>query len=161
MKRVNIIVGILVVVVIGLLSFLPSRKEPRPTYAAATETRIEGTVVEVQEFYCPVTEDRGTHLVVKTAAGPVLVHVGVARALRAHNISFAPGDRIEVAPLDLPQPRHALPHSRPELHHHGVLGLPETRRQRGSRGIVLHDCVQILIERAAQARAVAIISGGQ
>ena len=97
MKRVNIIVGILVVVVIGLLSFLPSRKEPRPTYAAATETRIEGTVVEVQEFYCPVTEDRGTHLVVKTAAGPVLVHVGVARALRAHNISFAPGDRIEVA----------------------------------------------------------------
>ena len=97
MKRVNIIVGVLAVVVIVLLSFLAYRPEEKPVYNAATESRVTGTVQEVQEFYCPVSDDRGTHLVVKTESGsPMLVHVGVGRALRAKNVGFIAGDKVEV-----------------------------------------------------------------
>jgi hypothetical protein len=96
MKTVNIVVGIIAVVLVAVLSFLGSRPNPKPSYNAATETRVEGIVQEVQEFYCPVTEDRGSHLVLKTTSGPVLVHVGVARTLRANNITFSAGDRIQV-----------------------------------------------------------------
>jgi hypothetical protein len=96
MKTVNIVVGTIAVLLVVVLSFLAGRPEPKPTYNAATETRIEGIVREVQEFYCPVTADRGSHLVVKTTSGPVLVHVGIARTLRANNITFAAGDRVQV-----------------------------------------------------------------
>jgi len=96
MKTVNIVVGTVAVVLVVVLSFLGNRPEPKPTYNAMTEARVEGTILEVQEFYCPVTDDRGSHLVVKTTSGPVLVHVGIARTLRAHNITFSAGDRVEV-----------------------------------------------------------------
>ena len=96
MKKMNLVVGGIVVVLVVVLSFLGSRPEPKATYNPATEARIQGSVLEVQEFYCPVTEDRGSHLIVKTSSGPVLVHVGVARNLRTNHITFSPGDRVEV-----------------------------------------------------------------
>ncbi len=43
-----------------------------------------------------MTEDRGTHLLLKTDSGTVVVHVAIARFLRAHEFTFKPGERIEV-----------------------------------------------------------------
>ena len=76
-----------VVVVVGVLSFLGNRPQARPAYNAANETRIDGSVLEVQESFCPVTEDGSSHLIVKTDSGPVVVHVGIARTLRANHIA--------------------------------------------------------------------------
>ena len=95
MKRVVIIMAVLVVGVVAALVLLSRRQEPT-TYNAAKETTITGTVKEVQEFYCPVTDDRGTHLLVKTEQGDVLVHVALARYLRRQNIAFQAGDQVQV-----------------------------------------------------------------
>ncbi len=95
MKRVVIIMAVLVVVVVAALVILSRQKEPT-TYNAANEATITGTVKEVQEYYCPVTDDRGTHLVLATGKGDVLVHVAITRYLRKQNIAFGVGDKVEV-----------------------------------------------------------------
>lgn len=96
MKKVNIAVGVVVVIVVLAFSFLSSRRQPTPNYDPARQVRVQGSVQELQEFYCPVTEDRGAHFILKTDGGPVLVHVGVARVLRGKQVAFAAGDRLEV-----------------------------------------------------------------
>ena len=39
-----------------------------PNYNAATEVKVEGVVVDVQQFWCPIDGDEGTHLMLKTDA---------------------------------------------------------------------------------------------
>lgn len=95
MKRVVIIMAVLVVGGIVALVLLSRSQEPT-TYDPAKETKISGTVKEVQEFYCPVTDDRGTHLLVQTENGDMLVHVALTRFLRKQNIAFGTGDKVEV-----------------------------------------------------------------
>ncbi len=57
---------------------------------------VAGTVQEVKEFYCPLTDDRGTHLVLKSDNGEMMVHVALTRFLRQQEISFKPGDVVQV-----------------------------------------------------------------
>lgn len=87
-----IMVAAIVFVIVG------NRKQEPVSYAynPAAEVHLAGVVQEVQEFYCPVTDDRGAHLLLQTERGPVMVHVSIARFLRAHEFSFKPGERIEV-----------------------------------------------------------------
>jgi hypothetical protein len=97
MKKVNLIVGGITVLLIILLTALPSRKEKDSlTYVAGNELTTSGTVEDVQEFFCPVSEDRGTHLVLNTDRGTMLVHVAISRFLRDHQISINRGDRLQV-----------------------------------------------------------------
>ncbi len=95
MKRALIIMAVLVAGVLVLLTLLARRQEP-VTYDAAKENRITGTVQEVEEYYCPVTDDRGTHLKLTTDHGDVVIHVALARFLRRQNIQFVRGDKVEV-----------------------------------------------------------------
>ncbi len=95
MKRVAIIVAALVVVTVALLTLLARREKPL-AYDPAKEVTVAGTVQEVKEFYCPLSDDRGTHLVLKTDNGDIMVHVALARFLRRQEIVFKTGDRVEV-----------------------------------------------------------------
>ncbi len=95
MKRVVIIMAVLIVVVVAALVLVSRRQEPT-AYDQAKEATITGTVKEVQDFYCPVTNDRGTHLLVTTDNGDVLVHVALSRFLRKQSIAFGTGDKVEV-----------------------------------------------------------------
>ncbi len=95
MKRVVIIMAVLVVGGVAALVLLSRNQEPT-TYDPAKETKISGTVKEVQEFYCPVTNDRGTHLLLQTDNGEMTVHVALTRYLRKQNIAFGTGDKVDV-----------------------------------------------------------------
>jgi DNA/RNA endonuclease YhcR with UshA esterase domain len=97
MSKVNWIVGGITVLLIVLLTALPSRKDKDSlVYATANEITTSGTVDDVQEFFCPVSEDRGTHLVLKTDRGTMLVHVSIARFMRDHQLTLNRGDRLQV-----------------------------------------------------------------
>ena len=97
MRNVKIIVGVVTVVLIVLLTAVTSRKQPDSlAYSAANEITATGTVEDVQEFYCPVTDDRGTHVVLKTDRGDILVHVAISRFLREHKFAIQPGQRLQV-----------------------------------------------------------------
>ena len=98
MKWLQIIIGVLTVLLIILLTAVTSRKDNDSlVYAASNEMTTTGTVQEVQEFFCPVTEDRGTHLVLNTDRGTILVHVAIARFLRDHQFVINRGDRVQVS----------------------------------------------------------------
>jgi DNA/RNA endonuclease YhcR with UshA esterase domain len=97
MRNVKIIVGVVTVVLIVLLTAVTSRKQPDSlAYSAANEITATGTVEDVQEFYCPVTDDRGTHVVLKTDRGTILVHVAISRFLREHKFAIQTGDHWQV-----------------------------------------------------------------
>ncbi len=97
MRNLKIILGVVTVALIVLLTAMPSKREKDSlAYNPKNETTIAGTVQEVQEFYCPVTDDRGTHLLLKTEQGTMMVHVALSRFLREHNLSFNPGERWQV-----------------------------------------------------------------
>ena len=97
MKNLKIIVGAVTVVLIVLLTAVTSRKQPDSlSYSASNEATVAGTVEDVQEFFCPVTDDRGTHVVLKTGSGTILVHVAIARFLRENKFVIRPGERLQV-----------------------------------------------------------------
>jgi hypothetical protein len=65
-------------------------------YDVTAEARVSGVIEEVQEFECPWSGPRGTHLMLRTAGGTVQVHVADATFLRAQHVIFNRGDQIEV-----------------------------------------------------------------
>jgi hypothetical protein len=97
MKTLKIVLGVLTVVFIVVLTATSPKREQRiPTYNPATEIRTQGVVQEVQEFYCPISDDQGIHLKLKTDNGILQVHVAPARFLRSQLIRFNNGDQVEV-----------------------------------------------------------------
>jgi DNA/RNA endonuclease YhcR with UshA esterase domain len=67
-----------------------------PVYSVSNEQTVQGAVQDVQEFYCPISGDVGTHLLVKTDHGTFQVHIAPLRFLRDKKLSFSKGDQIEV-----------------------------------------------------------------
>jgi hypothetical protein len=84
----------LVVLVVLLLVNSPMQRPT--TYNLANEVAVQGTVQEVKDFYCPISGDEGTHLMVATDNGLVQVHVAPKRFLRGNNWSFRVGDYVQV-----------------------------------------------------------------
>ena len=89
-----IMAGAVVVLVILLFSNSPMQRAPG--YNASNEVSVQGVVEDVQEFYCPISGDEGTHLMLKTENGTFQVHVAPRRFLRGNNLSFSKGDQIQV-----------------------------------------------------------------
>lgn len=66
-------------------------------YNPATETTLKGTVTEVRDFACPVSEGEiGTHLMLQTSDGVVQVHLAPGRIMRSHKLSFSVGNQLTV-----------------------------------------------------------------
>ena len=103
LKILTVIAFVLVVVLIlgnGV-------KQRAPNYNAATEVKVEGVVEEVQQFWCPINGDEGTHLMLKTDAGILQVHVAPRRFLHGNGVSFSKGDQIAVVGSTVTYEGHA------------------------------------------------------
>jgi DNA/RNA endonuclease YhcR with UshA esterase domain len=101
MKTTSFLFGLVLavaVICVLLLTFGVSFRGAGPVkYNAATETKITGVVEDVEDFACPVSDgEMGSHLRIRTQSGTVQVHLAPARIMRAHDIKFAPGDKVEV-----------------------------------------------------------------
>ncbi|HEX6804200.1 MAG TPA: hypothetical protein VF133_11025 [Terriglobales bacterium] len=101
-------------IILGLFIALESAAQMRgrgqgrmggPFYNTGTELTITGTVEEVQQvtgqmgtgqgWTCPRGWS-GTHLMLKTDAGTMLVHVGPSAYLASKNFSIAKGDQLTI-----------------------------------------------------------------
>jgi len=94
MRTPRMVMGTAVVILVVLL--LTSPRHRVPVYSTSDEGVLQGVVQDVHEFYCPISGDEGTHLLVKTADGTLHVHVAPTRFLRDKRLSFSKGDQIEV-----------------------------------------------------------------
>jgi len=70
-----------------------------PKYDAANEVKIKGVVDDIREV---PGDYEGTHLVVKTDTGTVLVHVAPADFLKEIDTSFKKGDEVQVVGCKAP-----------------------------------------------------------
>ncbi len=68
-------------------------KDTGPKYDPANEVKIKGVVDEIREV---PGQWEGTHLVVKTSTGTVIVHVGPSDFLKEMDMTFKVGDQVEV-----------------------------------------------------------------
>jgi hypothetical protein len=90
------ILTVVAFVLVTVLILGNGMKQRAPRYNAATEVKVEGVVQEVQQFWCPVNGDEGTHLMVKTDSGILQVHVAPRRFLHGNGVNFSQGDQIAV-----------------------------------------------------------------
>jgi hypothetical protein len=66
-------------------------------YNPATETTLKGSVAEIRDFACPVSEGEiGSHLMLKTGDGIVQVHLAPGRIMRSHKLNFNVGDQLTI-----------------------------------------------------------------
>jgi len=93
MRTPQIIFGAGLVVLVVLL-LTPQRHPPR--YDAAAEMTIHGVVQDVRNFYCPISGDEGTHLIVATEKGTIEVHLAPTRFLNGRRWQFFRGDEVDV-----------------------------------------------------------------
>jgi hypothetical protein len=97
MRTINYAVGVAAVLLIVALSFIePRREKGPPVYNAAAEVTVSGTVLETKEFFCPLSDDQGMHLVLRRPQGDVIVHVAPARFLRGQGIGFKANDQLKI-----------------------------------------------------------------
>jgi len=105
MKMQSLLYGMaFAVVILAVLLLVLGVNFQRPTsvqgaalYKAADEVTLNGVVDDVQEFDCPVSEgELGSHLILKTTNGLVLVHLAPMRIMSGQNLKFTRGDQIEV-----------------------------------------------------------------
>ena len=94
MKIPQCITAIGVVVLVVLLLAVPQGR--RATYNPTSEITVQGTVQEIQDFYCPISGAEGTHLLLATDKGTVQVHVGPKSFLRGNNWNIRVGDHVQV-----------------------------------------------------------------
>lgn len=92
-----VVVISVLLLVLGVNFRPPVTVQGAALYNASNEITAKGVVQEVQEFDCPVSEgELGSHLMLKTADGILQVHLAPVRIMAGQNLSFAPGDQIEV-----------------------------------------------------------------
>lgn len=92
-----VVILAVLLLVMGVNFQRPSSVQGAALYNSADEITVTGTVQEVQEFDCPVSEgELGSHLLLKTSNGAVLVHLAPVRIMSGQQLSFAPGDQLKV-----------------------------------------------------------------
>jgi len=83
--------------VLGVGFHRPVTAQGAALYNPANEVVVKGIVQEEQDFDCPVSEGEvGSHLMLKTSAGVLQVHLAPVRIMSSQKLSFAPGEQIEV-----------------------------------------------------------------
>ena len=100
MKSYSLILGLVLgMLVIGVLiiGFGGSQDPASIRYNAATETTVQGKILHIDEFACPVNDgEMGEHLVLQTANGTVQVHLAASRIMRSVNFPFKVGEDVAV-----------------------------------------------------------------
>jgi TusA-related sulfurtransferase len=68
-----------------------------PKYDPSTEAVYKGTVEEVRDRQCPVTNGEGAHVMLKLADGKTIeVHLATTKFVKSYELVFNKGDQLEV-----------------------------------------------------------------
>lgn len=78
---------------------MASQKDTGPKYDPAKEVKVKGVIQDIREV---PGDYEGTHLVVKTDTGDVLVHVAPADFLKEIDSAFKKGETVEVVGCKAP-----------------------------------------------------------
>jgi len=97
--------AMLLVALMSLMGTKVVSQEPKPPvpttpkYEPLSEVTLQGRVVEVKEYQCPISGTLGSHLVVKEAGvgtGVVEVHLAPVKFMKEYEIVIKPGDTVTI-----------------------------------------------------------------
>jgi len=71
-------------------------KYSRVKYDRAAEVKVIGTVEEVLDFDCPVTNTEGAHVVLRTADARIMVHIAPVSFLKQFGVVLKKGEKLAV-----------------------------------------------------------------
>lgn len=92
-----VVILAVLLMVLGVNFHRPTSVQGAALYNATDEVTLNGTVEEVQEADCPVSESElESHLLLKTGNGVVLIHLAPKRIMSGQNLTFSRGDQLEV-----------------------------------------------------------------
>jgi len=94
--RVLKVLTIAAFVLVTILILHSGSQQRAPKYNTSSEVRVEGLIEEVQNYWCPISGEEGTHLMLKTDIDVLDIHVAPCRYLRGNGIEFRRGDHIAV-----------------------------------------------------------------
>jgi len=83
-------------VLIAILIFQSGPQQGAPKYNTATEVKVEGVVQDIQQYWCPISGEKGTHLMLKTGTDVLEIHLAPERYLRGNGITFSRSDHLTV-----------------------------------------------------------------
>lgn len=94
----GLVVIAVVLLVFGVVSFQrPLDVQGAALYNSSEEISANGTVSGLEDFTCPVGEHEvGSHLMLTTSGGVLLVHLAPSRIMRSQSFTFQTGDKLEV-----------------------------------------------------------------
>jgi DNA/RNA endonuclease YhcR with UshA esterase domain len=70
------------------------------TYDITNQHVVTGTVVDVQDYACPVSGTVGSHITVRHAGGNIEVHLAPAKFLKQYEIVINKGDLVKIEGAD-------------------------------------------------------------
>ena len=65
-------------------------------YDRTTEVKIHGAIDEVQDFDCPISGSMGSHAILKTSDGPIVVHIAPVKFMKEYGLEINKGDNVEI-----------------------------------------------------------------
>ena len=83
-------------VLITILIFQTGPHQGSPKYNTATEVKVEGVVQDIQQYWCSISGEKGTHLMLKAGSDVLEIHLAPDRYLRGNGITFSPNDHLTV-----------------------------------------------------------------
>ena len=65
-------------------------------YNIANQKVLTGTVIDVQDYVCPVTGTVGSHITVRHLGGTIEVHLAPAKFLKQYEIVINKGSKVQI-----------------------------------------------------------------
>ena len=102
MRMIRVVLGMWLLMLFAGTSPLTvaADKNPPPneryTYDIAKQKILTGTVVDVQDYQCPVTGTVGSHITVRHAGGTIEVHLAPAKFLKQYEIVINKGSQVQI-----------------------------------------------------------------
>ena len=102
MRTIRVVLGMWLLMLLAGTSPLtvaadknPSPHETYP-YNIANQKFLTGTVIDVQNYACPVTGTVGSHITVRHLGGTIEVHLAPAKFLKQYEIVINKGSKVQI-----------------------------------------------------------------
>jgi hypothetical protein len=97
MKHIRIAIAVLALGFLnGAACSLIAQEKASPKYDVASQQTVEGTILGVKDYECPVTGTLGFHITIKASGGTFEVHVAPTKSLKDYGMELQVGDTVKI-----------------------------------------------------------------
>ena len=96
MKQAKWILAVVAVLALVAVAQKPSDVYRGLSYDKNTEVKLNGEIVELQDFDCPVSKAMGNHAIVKTSDGNLVVHTAPVKFMKEYGLELQTGMKVQV-----------------------------------------------------------------